>query len=239
MHDMVGRLKNIAVLVVSGLSAWMGILFLPMVLLVAANVIDYVTGLVAAPRRGQQRSSDRGFTGIAKKVCMWLLVLVGVMVDALIGYAVQTLGWENPLSYFVAVLVCIWLLANELLSILENISDIGVAVPPFLKPLIEWVKKRVNPTPKPGRTPHPNRNEKTKCKQAGQMSGLFAVSQGIMRGEKRLEQRHRTKGVGCPPFAGLWQGALPCHALLRKGIAIVVPYTALTWGKVDYHRTNV
>ena len=31
-----------------------------------------------------------------------------------------------------ASLVAIWLIANEIISILENIGDIGVNVPPFL-----------------------------------------------------------------------------------------------------------
>ena len=35
-----------------------------------------------------------------------------------------------------------WLLANELISILENISDIGTPLPPFLTKLVELVREK-------------------------------------------------------------------------------------------------
>ena len=138
----VGRIKNVAVVLLTTLSSWLGVLALPLGLLVVSNVIDYTTGLIAAPRRGEQRSSDRGFMGIAKKVCSWLLVAVGCMVDAILSYVIDNFGWDVPFTFVVATLVCLWLLANEMLSIIENISDIGVNVPPFLRPVIEWVKKK-------------------------------------------------------------------------------------------------
>ena len=40
-------------------------------------------------------------------------------------------------------MVAIWLICNEIISILENISDIGVNLPPFLKPLIKNIQEQV------------------------------------------------------------------------------------------------
>lgn len=41
-----------------------------------------------------------------------------------------------------AALVTVWLIANEIISILENIGDIGVESPAFLLPMIQWVKQQ-------------------------------------------------------------------------------------------------
>ena len=61
------------------LTSLLGILALPVVLMVSCNVIDYITGLMASERRGQEITSYKGLRGIRKKVCMWLLVVVGAM----------------------------------------------------------------------------------------------------------------------------------------------------------------
>lgn len=125
-------------------TALLGALAAPVYLLVGMNLLDYATGLTAAPYRGQQRSSYRGLRGIAKKVCMWLLVAVGASVDWLLLYAAQNLGMTTPLRCLVACCVAMWLICNEILSILENISDIGVELPPFLRPLVQWVRQQAD-----------------------------------------------------------------------------------------------
>ena len=127
------------------LASYFGALAIPFGLLMVCNVIDYATGVIAAPKRGQQRSSERGFAGIVKKICMWLLVLVGVVVDMLLAFVSGAFGWALPVSFAAACLVCVWLLLNELISIIENLADIGVSVP-FLLPLVKWVKKKAEDT---------------------------------------------------------------------------------------------
>ena len=74
---------------------------------------------------------------------MWLLVGVGVIVDILILYATQQAGIDIHISFVVASLVAIWLICNEIISVLENISDIGVALPPFLLKIVQNIKSQV------------------------------------------------------------------------------------------------
>lgn len=144
MEESLQRGKVALIIVFSAITDRLSVLALPLMLLVLANIIDYATGLVAAPKRGQVRNSDKGFAGIVKKVCSWLLVVVGLIVDVLIHYLGTTLSWDVPFNCIVATLVCVWLLANELLSVLENISDITGPenIPPFLQPMVAWVKKK-------------------------------------------------------------------------------------------------
>lgn len=126
---------------VAALTAWLGVLAMPLYLLVMLGIADYFTGLAAAPKRGEQRNSYKGMMGIAKKVCILLLVGVSAAVDGLLLYISQTMGIVMPFKFFIAAAVAVWLICNEIISILENIDDIGVKVPPFLRKLIEWVRK--------------------------------------------------------------------------------------------------
>lgn len=137
------KIKSIFVAVFSALTGWLGILAVPMLFLVLCNLIDYITGLMAGPNRGEKINSYKGFRGIAKKICMWLLVGVGAMIDWLIIYAGNTIGITIPINFLIACIVAVWLIANEIISILENMVDIGVKIPPFLLPLVKNIKKQV------------------------------------------------------------------------------------------------
>lgn len=136
------KIKAGFTVVVSALMSWLGILAVPVFLLVLCNVIDYVTGLLAAPYREETINSYKGIRGIIKKVCLWLLVAVGAIVDALINYAIHTAGVSITIPFVVATVVAVWLVANEIISILENMIDIGIRMPPFLLPIVKYIKKQ-------------------------------------------------------------------------------------------------
>jgi toxin secretion/phage lysis holin len=137
------KFKTLFTAFFSALAGWLGILAIPVLILVACNIIDYVTGLVAAKYRNETVNSYKGFRGIAKKVCMWLLIIIGAMVDWLIIYAGKTLGVTIPVTFIIACAVAIWQICNELISIFENMLDIGAKIPPFLMPLVKNIKKQV------------------------------------------------------------------------------------------------
>lgn len=134
------RIKVMFTALIGMVSSLLGVLFIPVMLLVGTNVIDYVTGLMASQNRGEKVKSYKSIRGIIKKVCMWLLVVVGAIVDQLLLYSANTIGITLPFTFLVACIVAIWLICNELLSILENISDIGVKLPPFLLTIVSYVK---------------------------------------------------------------------------------------------------
>lgn len=137
------KIKAIFISVFSALAGWLGILAIPMLVLVICNLADYITGLVAAKYRNESISSYKGFRGIAKKICMWLLVGIGVIVDWLLLYAGEAAGITLPFTFLIACIVAIWLICNEIISILENMVDIGVELPPFLAPIVKNIKKQV------------------------------------------------------------------------------------------------
>ena len=137
------KVKVTVIAVISALMSWLGILAVPVFLLVGCNLIDYFTGLCAAKYRTENINSYKGIRGIIKKVCMWLLVLIGAWIDILINYAVECAGIPVTIPFIVATVVAVWLVVNEIISILENMIDIGVAMPPFLLPVVKYIKKQV------------------------------------------------------------------------------------------------
>ena len=137
------KVKVTVIAAMSALMSWLGILAVPVLLLVGCNIIDYATGLWAARYRNDSISSYKSIRGIIKKICMWLLVVVGAFMDILIQYTVSTAGVDLAVPFVVATVVAVWLAVNEIISIFENMIDIGVKMPPFLLPIVRYIKKQV------------------------------------------------------------------------------------------------
>lgn len=151
MQENFNEVKIFTVTIFGTLTSFLGVLAMPIYILVFANVIDYSTALLAAESRGQVKSSAIGIKGIVKKVCMWLLIFVGVLLDQLVLYTSSQIGITLPFTFLIACIVAVWLCANEIISILENISDIlGEDMPSFLLPLVKNIRSQVEEKIKEG-----------------------------------------------------------------------------------------
>ena len=84
--------KTLFIAIFGTLFGALGILAVPVFLLLGCNLIDYFTGIAAAKYREEKVSSYKGIRGIIKKVCMWLLIAVGWVLDVLLQYATMTMG---------------------------------------------------------------------------------------------------------------------------------------------------
>lgn len=136
-------IKAVFTAIFAFLSSLLGVLAVPVILMVACNIIDYATGLMASPYRKQDINSYKSIKGIIKKVSMWLLVIVGAIIDQLLIYTAETIGISIPFTYLIACIVAIWIICNEIISILENIKDMGVNIPTFLEPIVKNIKTQV------------------------------------------------------------------------------------------------
>lgn len=137
------KIKTVFTAFFSAFAAWLGVLAIPVLVLVITNIIDYVTGLAASKYRNEEINSYKSFRGIVKKVSMWLLIVVGALLDWLIISTGHSVGISLPIDFIIAIVVAVWLIVNEIISILENMLDIGVSIPPFLLPLVKNIKKQV------------------------------------------------------------------------------------------------
>ena len=141
--DRYEKIKAVIIALCGIISGRLGVLAIPMILLIVCNVIDYATGIFASHYRNQEIDSYKGIKGITKKICMWLLVGVGVVIDNLLAYTSGAVGITLPFSFLVACIVAVWIICNEIIIILENINDIGVTLPPFLMPIVRNLKSQV------------------------------------------------------------------------------------------------
>ena len=98
---------------------------------------DYVTGLIvagvfhASPKtENGALESNAGIKGLLRKGGMLLVVLIAVRLDLLLGY------------HFIRDGVVIAFIANEAISIVENLGLMGVPIPKPVANAIELLKKR-------------------------------------------------------------------------------------------------
>ena len=135
----------------AALISYLGVVAIPVTVLMTAMIIDYVTGMAAA-WHNKKLSSKKGLSGIIKKISYLALVCVGMGVDWLIysglsQAGISTIysglsqaGISTEHSVFFGVLVTVWLIINELISILENLKAIGVPMPTFLIKIVKRLK---------------------------------------------------------------------------------------------------
>lgn len=93
-------------------------------------IADWVTGWAAAWINGELRSRV-GYYGIARKVAIFLLVAVSHFIDMALG----------GLQYFQNAVIFFYL-ANELLSIIENVGRMGVPIPQVLRGAVKVFNKK-------------------------------------------------------------------------------------------------
>ncbi len=93
--------------------------------LVAVVVIDYITGVMCAAFK-HVLSSNEGFKGLLKKVGIFALVALASLLDKLVPSTNEA----------VRASVCIFYIANEGISILENVGEMGVPLPKILKDIL-------------------------------------------------------------------------------------------------------
>ena len=109
-----------------------------LIVLLACMTVDYICGLIVAwigcsPKTANGRlDSKTGARGIAKKGLMLAVVLVAALLDRALG-AENAMFREAVIWYYVA---------NESLSILENLALAGVPFPARLRAALEQLRQK-------------------------------------------------------------------------------------------------
>ena len=121
---------NTILAVFGTLFSWLfGAWDLSLMILVTTMALDYVTGTT----RGyvnKQLSSEYGFRGLAKKLTIFYVLILAVLIDRLIGN-----GW------IFRTLVCFWYTGNEGASVLENAAAIGLPIPRQLVDALDQLRE--------------------------------------------------------------------------------------------------
>jgi toxin secretion/phage lysis holin len=138
----VKQIKALTAVIIGGLSAYLQIVFVPLVVLIAVMIVDYMSGMLKAWGR-DELSSKVGLRGIAKKISYLLLVCVAGVVDWLVWSGLRQVGITLDFGFCFGLIVIVWLIINELISILQNLEALDVPMPRFLKNVVKHLKAAV------------------------------------------------------------------------------------------------
>ena len=110
--------------------------------LIAVMTIDYVTGIICgfmgvSPKTETGGlSSNAAFKGLLKKALILLVVLLAALLDKAVSMGTGA-AFEA-----VAGATCLWFIASEGFSILENVASMGVPVPKILLQALEIMRNK-------------------------------------------------------------------------------------------------
>jgi len=99
--------------------------------LVAMIVLDYITGVVIAIL-DKKLSSEIGFRGLFKKMMIFALVYLAVLID------------QATSTDIIRTITIMFYIANEGISVLENSTKLGVPYPEPLKNILLQLKAKSN-----------------------------------------------------------------------------------------------
>ena len=98
--------------------------------LIVVIIIDYLTGVLSAIYN-RKLNSIIGTKGIIKKVAYLCIVALSTIIDIITGQ-----------TGVIRTLVIYFFVANEGISIIENIAEMGVPMPKRLIDVLEQLKKK-------------------------------------------------------------------------------------------------
>lgn len=100
-------------------------------ILITFMILDYITGVIWAYIQ-KNLNSEVGFKGLVKKCTILIVLIVGSMLDRLL----------NSGEWVFRTLVAYFYIANEGISLLENISNLGVPIPAKIKDALEQLNNK-------------------------------------------------------------------------------------------------
>lgn len=94
--------------------------------LIVFMILDYGTGVLYAYLT-DQLNSEVGFKGLVKKCMILVVLIIGVMLDRIVGNG----------TWVFRTLVAYFYIANEGISLLENVGNIGIPIPNKIRNALE------------------------------------------------------------------------------------------------------
>lgn len=147
----INGMKGVFATIAAYISAKLGLLVPVMLFLLICMVFDYATGLMAEkyeklsnPDSNAGWSSRKGMIGIFKKVSYLLAVSVGIGLDWLILTTAEEFDMHMPVKVFFGILIALWYVLNEMLSIVENLNRMDAKVPIWLTKVVILLQNRID-----------------------------------------------------------------------------------------------
>lgn len=131
MEKLINKINLIGAAAVTLMSALFGEFWYLFLAFAALNVLDYVTGIIKA-KVAHTENSVKGFNGIVKKLGYWVVVAIAFFLSVGFKDIGAAIGIDLGFTVFIGWFTLCTLIINEIRSVLENLVEIGVDVPPWL-----------------------------------------------------------------------------------------------------------
>ena len=115
--------------------------YVPVLCCVLVSILfDVITGLVRCKITGEALSSKVGIIGFWKKIALILALFFGIFIDVYIPILLGISGINLPFSLPIGTFIGCYIILNENISILENLSRSGVILPKWIKQFFKDTK---------------------------------------------------------------------------------------------------
>lgn len=119
----------------------MEISIISIIVLVIVMVLDYISGIIKSYETNTL-SSKVGFKGILKKLSYFLVIVISLVIDFILrNYTINEINLYYPI---ISEIIIVWFIINEIISILENVSAIGVPLPKFILSITSHLKNNLD-----------------------------------------------------------------------------------------------
>ena len=119
----------------------MEISIVSIIILIIAMVLDYISGIIKSYETNTL-SSKVGAKGIIKKFSYFLVIVISFIIDFILcNYTLNEINLYYPI---VSEIIIAWFVINEVISILENVSEIGVPLPKFIINITSHLKNNLD-----------------------------------------------------------------------------------------------
>ena len=140
---------------ISVIAAWLfarlGVLLYVIITLAVMMCIDHLSGMMASKYEAIDHPDDPNYGWSSKKGAKGILkvgyicvIAVAIVVDYIIMQVAETAGIEIKIKAIFGLIVTVWYLLNELLSIVENAGRMGAPVPDWLTKYIAMLKNKID-----------------------------------------------------------------------------------------------
>lgn len=119
----------------------MEISIVSIIVLIIAMVLDYISGIIKSYETNTL-SSKVGAKGIIKKFSYFLVIIISFIIDFILcNYTLNEINIYYPI---ISEIIIAWFVINEVISILENVSEIGVPLPKFIINITSHLKNNLD-----------------------------------------------------------------------------------------------
>ena len=137
------KVNMIGGVIVAAMAAVLGKYWFLFAGFLAFNIIDWLTGWAKSRMKGES-CSRIGAIGAMKKVWYWVVIAIAFYIGYSFELMGETIGVGLGFMQFIGWFVLANYLVNEIRSILENMVEMGVNVPPMLIKGLKIASERID-----------------------------------------------------------------------------------------------